>query len=73
MLGKWGVVRNNAYTLTLNSISKQGLPFIPDPTDPTIVDPQNPTPETPNEDTEAYLSVAVQIATLTLWSQNVDL
>ncbi len=73
MLGKWGVVRNNAYTLTVNSISKPGLPFIPDPTDPTIVDPQNPTPETPNEDTEAYLSVAVQIAPWTLWSQNVDL
>ena len=34
-LGKYGVVRNNWYTLTINSVKQPGTPWIPDTTDPT--------------------------------------
>ena len=70
--GKWGVVRNNWYTLKIDKISKRGTPFIPDPTDPDIVDPSNPDENTPNEGT-AYLSVTVTVADWTTWEQGVEL
>ena len=71
--GKWGVVRNNWYTLKIDKISKRGTPFIPDPTDPDIVDPSNPDENTPNEGTDAYLSVTVTVADWTTWEQGVEL
>ena len=67
--GKWGVVRNNWYTLKIDKISKRGTPFIPDPTDPDIVDPSNPDENTPNEGTDAYLSVTVTVADWTTWER----
>ena len=74
-LGRWGVVRNNLYTLTVDKIMNPGLPFIPDPTDPDIKDPINPdpvNPETPDE-IEANIAVSVTMNPWSSWSQNVDL
>lgn len=74
-LGRWGVVRNNAYTVTINKISQPGLPYIPDPTDPDIVDPSNPDPEkpTPDDKESAFISVSITVNNWTTWSQGVDL
>lgn len=74
-LGRWGMVRNNWYTLTVNKISKAGKPYIPDPTDPDITDPTNPDPENPIPDDEdaAFISVSITVNNWTTWSQGVDL
>ena len=75
LLGRWGVVRNNAYTVTINKISQPGLPYIPDPTDPDIVDPSNPDPEkpTPDDKESAFISVSITVNNWTTWNQGVDL
>lgn len=74
-LARWGMVRNNWYTLTVNKISKAGKPYISDPTDPDITDPTNPDPENPIPDDEdaAFISVSITVNNWTTWSQGVDL
>lgn len=67
--GKYGVVRNNWYTLTINSVKQPGTPWIPDTTDPT--DPEKPGEG--DDDAEAYLSVNITVNPWTTWSQGVDL
>ena len=67
--GKYGVVRNNWYTLTINSVKQPGTPWLPDKTDPT--DPENPGED--DDDQEAYLSVNITVNPWTTWSQGVDL
>lgn len=67
--GKYGVVRNNWYTLTINSVKQPGSPWLPDTTDPT--DPENPGED--DDDKEAYLSVSIAVNPWTTWSQGVDL
>ena len=67
--GKYGVVRNNWYTLTINSVKQPGTPWIPDKTDPTK--PTNPGED--DDDQEAYLSVNITVNPWTTWSQGVDL
>lgn len=70
-LGRYGVVRNNWYSLSLEKVSGPGTPWIPDPSDP---DPTNPTdPETPDDAGNAYLSVQMTINPWTSWSQGVEL
>lgn len=73
LLGRWGVVRNNAYTVTINKITQPGLPYIPDPTDKDIVDPSNPDPLTPDDQESAFISVSITVNNWTTWSQGVDL
>ncbi len=73
--GRWGMVRNNAYEVNINSLSGSGLPYVPDPTDPDIVDPQNPDPTDPEpaDEESAYIDVEIVVNPWTLWSQDVDL
>lgn len=75
LLGRWGVVRNNAYTVTINKITQPGLPYIPDPTDKDIVDPSNPDPVKPDPDDKesAFISVSISVNNWTTWNQGVDL
>lgn len=75
LLGRWGVVRNNAYTLTITKISQPGKPYIPDPTDPDIEDPENPDPDQPEPDdeTSAYISVSISVNPWTAWTQENEL
>lgn len=68
-LGRYGVVRNNAYELTLNGVKGPGTPWIPDPTDPA--DPTDPTD--PDDEVEANLSIDVKLKKWTLWTQGVEL
>ncbi|WP_302828085.1 Mfa1 family fimbria major subunit [Bacteroides finegoldii] len=67
--GKYGVVRNNWYTLTINSVKQPGSPWLPDTTNPT--DPKDPGED--DDDKEAYLSVEITVNPWTTWSQGVDL
>lgn len=75
LLGRWGVVRNNAYTLNITKISQPGKPYIPDPTDPDITDPENPDPDkpTPDDKTSAYISVEITVNPWTAWTQEGEL
>jgi len=61
-LGRYGVLRNNWYDLTVNSISGPGYPDIPEvkPTDP-------------DDENFKYISVSVKILDWAKRSQNVDL
>jgi hypothetical protein len=68
-LGRWGVVRNNWYTLRVNSISGNGYPYIPDPTDPVTPDPDPSTPD----DEYGYITVDIEVNPWTTWTQDVDL
>lgn len=74
-LGRWGMVRNNSYTLNINSILAAGLPYIPDPNDPAIVDPNNPDPEDPEpaDELDAYIEATIVVNPWVTWSQDVDL
>lgn len=73
LLGRWGVVRNNDYNVNITKISKPGLPYIPDPTDPNIKDPQNPDPNKPNDETSAFIAVEITVNPWTSWSQDNEL
>ena len=69
-LGRYGVVRNNWYGLTINSAGSPGTPWIPDPTDPD--DPTKPGTDD-DDNSEAYLSVSITVNPWTFWNQGVDL
>lgn len=77
-LGRYGVVRNNSYTLELLSVSGPGTPWIPnpsepDPTDPTKPDPENPTKPTDPDDQAVNLAVKIVVNPWIGWKQGVDL
>lgn len=67
-LGRYGVVRNNFYTLDLTSVLGPGTPWIPDPTDPT--GPINPTDP---DDKEVSLSVSITVDPWIINARLVDL
>ena len=68
-LGKYGVVRNNWYTLTINSVKQPGTSWIPDPTNP--IDPTDPGED--NDEAESFLAVGITVNGWTTWSQGVEL
>ncbi len=74
-LGRWGMVRNNAYTMNIKSIKAAGLPYIPSPFDPEIIDPENPNPEIPEpaDDLDAFIDAEIVVQGWTIWSQDTDL
>ena len=53
---EFAVVRNNVYKLSVDKISRLGHPRVPEN------DPNNPDPNTPDEASEIYLDVTVEIA-----------
>jgi hypothetical protein len=55
---KYGVVRNNWYSLTLNKVNGPGTPWYPELPDPG---PGDPKPDDPIDDQAAYLGVTVTI------------
>lgn len=61
-LGRYGMLRNNWYELTVGNVYGPGYPGVP-PVDPTLPDDEN----------EKYLSVSVKILSWAKRSQNVDL
>ena len=60
-LGRYGVVRNNWYSVTINSISNPGSPVIPTPGN------------TPDDETKQYVSCDINILAWRLRGQIVDL
>lgn len=74
-LGRWGMVRNNSYELTIASIKGHGYPYIPDPTDPDIKDPQNPDPKDPEpaDQVNAFIEAYINVLPWTTWVQETDL
>ncbi|WP_455787137.1 Mfa1 family fimbria major subunit [Parabacteroides goldsteinii] len=78
-LGRWGVVRNNWYSIELKSVTGPGTPWIPDPSDPDPTDPTKPDPENPtgpdidDDENDAYLSVKITINPWTFWTQEANL
>ncbi len=61
-LGRYGMLRNNWYELTVGNVYGPGYPGVP-PVDPTL----------PDDEKEKYLSVSVKILSWAKRSQNVDL
>ena len=61
-LGRYGVLRNNWYDLTVNSISGPGYPDVPEVK-----------PDTPDDEDTKYINVSVKILDWAKRSQNVDL
>lgn len=61
-LGRYGMLRNNWYELTVGNVYGPGYPGVP-PVDPTLPDDEN----------EKYLSVSVKILSWAKRSQNVEL
>lgn len=61
-LGRYGMLRNNWYELTVGNVFGPGYPGVP-PVDPTLPDDEN----------EKYLSVSVKILSWAKRSQRVDL
>ena len=61
-LGRYGVLRNNWYDLTINSISGPGYPDVPEVK-----------PETPDDEDTKYINVSVKILDWAKRSQKVDL
>ena len=61
-LGRYGMLRNNWYELTVNSVSGPGYPDVPEVK-----------PNTPDDDDDKYVSVSVKILDWAKRSQTVDL
>ena len=61
-LGRYGVLRNNWYDLTVNSISGPGYPDVP-----------KVKPDTPDDEDTKYINVSVKILSWAKRSQKVDL
>lgn len=61
-LGRYGVLRNNWYELTVQSVSGPGYPSVPEVK-----------PNTPDDEDDKYLSVSVKILDWAKRSQSVDL
>ena len=61
-LGRYGVLRNNWYSLTVDKVSNPGSPTVP-----TI------TPNNPDDENKYYISVSVKILDWAKRSQTVDL
>lgn len=61
-LGRYGVLRNNWYVLTVNSVSGPGYPSVPEVK-----------PNTPDDEDDKYINVSVKILKWAKRSQKVDL
>ena len=62
--GKYGVVRNNWYNLTLNEVSGFGTPWYPDLIEPGDGDPQ---PEDPIDSKYGYIGITITPANWIVW------
>ena len=69
-LGRYGVVRNNWYELSIASISGPGRPTPPDPTDPE--DPDNPDPDDPDDGGSQWIALNVNVLSWAKREQRID-
>lgn len=68
--GKYGVVRNNWYSLTLGSVDGAGTPWYPDPNNPG---PGDPDPEDPIDESAGYLGITVMTAPWIIWENEIGI
>ena len=68
--GKYGVVRNNWYSLTLGSVNGPGTPWYPDPNNPG---PGDPDPEDPIDEAAGYLGITVKTAPWIIWENEIGI
>lgn len=66
--GKYGIVRNNQYNMTLGSVTHEGTPWYPDLRDPGDGDPK---PEDPIDKTTGYVGVEIEVADWILWEADI--
>lgn len=67
--GKYGVVRNNWYDLTLNSVKGPGTPWLPEVDDPG---PGDPEPNDPVDPADSYLGVSVNVDPWVSWQTGME-
>lgn len=68
--GKYGVVRNNWYKLTLGSVKGAGTPWFPDVDKPG---PGDPDPGDPIDTSTGYLGITVDVAQWIVWENEIDI
>lgn len=68
--GKYGVVRNNYYALTLNKVNGPGTPWYPDINNPG---PGDPDPKDPIDKSAGYLGVNVEIGPWVKWTTDFEI
>lgn len=68
--GKYGVVRNNWYSLTLNSVSGPGSPWYPEANNPG---PGDPEPTDPIDESAGHLGITVSAAPWIIWENGIDI
>ena len=68
--GKYGVVRNNWYQLTLGSVNGAGTPWYPDIDNPG---PGDPDPTDPIDGTTGYLGITVDVARWIIWENEIGI
>ncbi len=68
--GKYGVVRNNWYNLTLNEVSGFGTPWYPDLIEPGDGDPQ---PEDPIDSKYGYIGITITPANWIVWDTGIKI
>ncbi|WP_455639852.1 Mfa1 family fimbria major subunit [Parabacteroides sp.] len=68
--GKYGVVRNNWYSLTLGSVNGPGTPWYPDPNNPG---PGDPDPKDPIDEAAGYLGITVSTAPWVIWENEISI
>ncbi len=68
--GKYGVVRNNWYSLTLESVAGPGTPWYPDIENPG---PGDPDPVDPLDEESGYLGIKLEIAPWILWERPIGI
>ena len=67
---KYGVVRNNWYSLTLGTVGGPGTPWYPDIDNPG---PGDPDPETPIDQAAGYLGITVTVGPWILWENEIGI
>ena len=65
--GKYGVVRNNWYNLTLNKVNGSGTPWYPNE------GPEDPDPEDPIDEKPGFLAFDIEVAPWVYWETGFDI
>lgn len=68
--GKYGVVRNNWYSLTLGSVGGAGTPWYPDVDNPG---PGEPEPGTDIDESVGFLGIEIEIAPWIIWEREINI
>ncbi len=68
--GKYGVVRNNWYAMTLGSVDGAGTPWYPDINNPG---PGDPDPEEPLDESTGYLGIEIDIMPWVIWEREIGI